>query len=57
MVLGFFKSDDGLDEVSVHIQSMLTDARHSFDLAMSAVLAGAVMRMKVSSTTCRLVPG
>jgi hypothetical protein len=41
MVLGFFRNEDGLDEVSADIQSMLNDARHSFDLAMSAVLAGA----------------
>ncbi len=41
MVLGWLKGHDGLAEVSGHLRSMLTDARHSFDLAMSTVLAGA----------------
>jgi phosphate uptake regulator len=42
MVMSFFrKSESGLDNVAHQTISMLGDARHSFDLASTAVLGGA----------------
>jgi len=42
MVMSFFrKSDSGLEHISHQTISMLGDARHSFDLASTAVLSGA----------------
>lgn len=42
MVMSFFrKSESGLDHISHQTISMLGDARHSFDLASTAVLSGA----------------
>ena len=42
MVLSFFKKGPiGLDHVASRAVGMLSDARHSFDLATSAVLSGA----------------
>ncbi len=42
MVMSFFrKSETGLEHVSHQTISMLGDARHSFDLASTAVLSGA----------------
>ena len=42
MVMSFFrKSESGLEHVSHQTISMLGDARHSFDLASTAVLSGA----------------
>ncbi|MCB0993675.1 MAG: PhoU domain-containing protein [Acidimicrobiales bacterium] len=44
MVLDWLRrggSDDGMTEVARQTRSMLSDARHSFDLAMSALVAGA----------------
>lgn len=41
MVMRFFRSEDGLEQVERTLVQMLSDDRHSFDLAASAVLAGA----------------
>ncbi len=45
MVLSFFRRDPadegGLRQVALEVDSMLAAARHSFDLAMSAVVSGA----------------
>jgi phosphate uptake regulator len=42
MVLSFFRrDDDGLGQVARTVTAMLADARHSFDLAMGALVAGA----------------
>jgi len=42
VVMSFFrKSESGLDQVAHQTISMLSDARHSFDLACTAVLGGA----------------
>ncbi len=42
MVMSFFrKSESGLDHIAQQTLSMLSDARHSFDLASMAVLSGA----------------
>lgn len=42
MVMPFFrKSESGLDHIAQQTLSMLSDARHSFDLASMAVLSGA----------------
>lgn len=42
MVMSFFrKSESGLEHISHQTISMLGDARHSFDLASTAVLSGA----------------
>lgn len=59
MVLSFFRrrDDDGLDHVARTVAAMLADARHSFDLAMSAVVAGADARAvneEVRSTDARI---
>ncbi len=45
MVLSFFrKSTAGLDHVVARSVTMLSDARHSFDLATAAVMSGGDMR-------------
>jgi len=43
MVMTFFRKDEegGLANISQQVTTMLGDARHSFDLAMSAVVSGA----------------
>lgn len=44
MVMSFFRrgeSESGLDQITNRTVSMLADARHSFDLACTAVLGGA----------------
>lgn len=42
MVMSFFrKGDGGFDAITARTVSMLADARHSFDLASTAVLGGA----------------
>jgi hypothetical protein len=42
MVLSFFRrGESGLEHIEHQIVAMLGDARHSFDLACSAVLGGA----------------
>ena len=43
MVLEFFRrgSESHLEQIESQIGSMLADARHSFDLAASSLLAGA----------------
>lgn len=41
MVMSFFRrGEPGLTHITTHIVSMLGDARHSFDVATSAVLSG-----------------
>ena len=41
MIMSFFKqSPDGLDHIEAEAVKMLTDARHSFDLATMAILSG-----------------
>ena len=41
MIMSFFRqSPDGLDHIEAESVKMLTDARHSFDLATTALLAG-----------------
>jgi phosphate uptake regulator len=59
MVLSFFRrrDDDGLDQVARTVTGMLADARHSFDLAMGALVAGAdprVVDAEVRSTDERI---
>lgn len=46
MVMSFFRRDDsvGLEAITARTVSMLADARHSFDLASTAVLSGADVR-------------
>ncbi len=42
MVMSFFRrSEGGFESITAHTVSMLADARHSFDLASTAVLSGA----------------
>lgn len=43
MIMSFFRqSPDGLDHIEAECVKMLADARHSFDLATTALLAGSV---------------
>ena len=44
MVMSFFRrpDDSGIDHIEAQVQRMVTDARHTFDLAMNAVTGGAV---------------
>ena len=44
MVMTFFRrgdGDSGLDQITARTVSMVSDARHSFDLASTALLGGA----------------
>ena len=46
MVLSFFRGgDNGLDHVVTRSVAMVTDARHSFDLACTALMSGADPRL------------
>ena len=46
MVLSFFRGgDSGLDHVVTRSVAMVTDARHSFDLACTALMSGADPRL------------
>ncbi|MBT7132149.1 MAG: hypothetical protein HN897_02660, partial [Actinobacteria bacterium] len=42
--MSFFRRPDegGLEQIDAQVQRMVNDARHTFDLAMSAVTGGAV---------------
>ena len=44
MVMSFFRrpDDSGIDHIEAQVQRMVTDARHTFDLAMNALTGGAV---------------
>ena len=44
MVMSFFRrsDDSGIDHIESQVQRMVTDARHTFDLAMNAVTGGSV---------------
>ena len=44
MVMSFFRrpEDSGLENIESQVQRMVNDARHTFDLALSAVTGGAV---------------
>ncbi len=44
MVMSFFRrpEEGGLEQIDAQVQRMVNDARHTFDLAMSAVTGGAV---------------
>ncbi len=44
MVMSFFRGsgESGFDSIDAKVQRMVTDARHTFDLAMNAVTGGAV---------------
>ena len=44
MVMRFFRrpDDSGIDHIEAQVQRMVTDARHTFDLAMNAVTGGSV---------------
>ena len=44
MVMSFFRrsDDSGLGRIEAQVQRMVTDARHTFDLAMNAIAGGAV---------------
>ena len=44
MVMSFFRrpDDSGIDHIEAQVQRMVTDARHTFDLAMNAVTGGSV---------------
>ena len=44
MVMSFFRgsSESGFDAIDAQVQRMVTDARHTFDLAMNAITGGAV---------------
>lgn len=44
MVMSFFRrSEGGFESITAHTVSMLADARHSFDLASTALLSGAAV--------------
>ena len=44
MVMSFFRrSESGFDAITAHTVTMLADARHSFDMASTAVLSGAAV--------------
>ena len=44
MVMSFFRrsDDSGLGHIEAQVQRMVTDARHTFDLAMNAIAGGSV---------------
>lgn len=44
MVMSFFRrsDDSGIDLIEAQVQRMVTDARHTFDLAMNALTGGSV---------------
>lgn len=44
MVMSFFRRTDesGIDHIEAQVQRMVTDARHTFDLAMNAITGGSV---------------
>ena len=44
MVMSFFRrsDDSGLGRIEAQVQRMVTDARHTFDLAMNAIAGGSV---------------
>ena len=44
MVMSFFRrsDDSGIDRIEAQVQRMVTDARHTFDLAMNALTGGSV---------------
>ncbi|MDG2427466.1 MAG: PhoU domain-containing protein [Acidimicrobiales bacterium] len=44
MVMSFFRRNDdsGIDRIEAQVQRMVTDARHTFDLAMNAITGGSV---------------
>tara|TARA_B110000438_G_C15756782_1_gene625465 strand:+ start:577 stop:1245 length:669 start_codon:yes stop_codon:yes gene_type:complete len=44
MVISFFRrpAESGLENIESQVQRMVTDARHTFDLALSAITGGAV---------------
>ena len=44
MVMSFFRrpDDSGIDHIEAQVQRMVTDARHTFDLAMNAIAGGSV---------------
>ena len=44
MVMSFFRrsDDSGLGRIEAQFQRMVTDARHTFDLAMNAIAGGSV---------------
>ena len=44
MVMSFFRrpEESGLENIESQVQRMVNDARHTFDLALSAVTGGAV---------------
>ena len=44
MVMSFFRrsDDSGIDHIEAQVQRMVTDARHTFDLAMNALTGGSV---------------
>ncbi len=44
MVMSFFRrpDDSGIDHIEAQVQRMVTDARHTFDLAMNAITGGSV---------------
>jgi len=44
MVMSFFRrrDDSGIDRIEAQVQLMVTDARHTFDLAMNALTGGSV---------------
>ena len=44
MVMSFFRrpEESGLENIEVQVQRMVNDARHTFDLALSAITGGAV---------------
>ena len=44
MVMSFFRrpDDSGIDHIEAQVQRMVTDARHTFDLAMNAITGGLV---------------
>ena len=44
MVMSFFRrsDDSGLGRIEAQVQRMVTDARHTFDLAMNAITGGSV---------------
>ena len=44
MVMSFFRrsEDSGIDHIEAQVQRMVTDARHTFDLAMNAITGGSV---------------
>ena len=44
MVMSFFRrpEEGGLESIESQVQRMVTDARHTFDLALSAITGGPV---------------